>query len=147
MVFVPKSASFIQISARSTCTHLHHSELDSGSQCHLKTVETFSAYPKTTWCADSAALVSVGVSPDSWVRQWVRVHKARVRVRVRVHHARVRVHQVWVRVHWTRVRVQVHWTRVRVRVRVQWVRVRVRVRESNRSQSESGLSLDSWVQQ
>ena len=27
---------------------------------------------------------SVGVSPDSWVRQWVRVHKARVRVRVRV---------------------------------------------------------------
>ena len=88
---------------------------------------------------------SVGVSPDSWVRQWVRVHKARVRVRV--HQARVRVLQVWVRVHWTRVRVRVHWTRVRVRVRVQWVRVRVRVLESNRSQSESGLSLDSWVQQ
>ena len=49
---------------------------------------------------------SVGVNPDSWVQQWVRVHKARVRVRVRVHQARVRVHQVWVRVHWTRVRVQ-----------------------------------------
>ena len=44
---------------------------------------------------------SVGVSPDSWVWQWVWVHKARVRV----HQARVRVHQVWVRVHWTRVRV------------------------------------------
>ena len=86
---------------------------------------------------------SVGVSPDSWVRQWVRVHKARVRLRV--HQVRVRVHQVWIRVHWTRVRVRVHWTRVRVRV--QWVRVRVRVRESNRSQSEFGLSLDSWVQQ
>ena len=56
--------------------------------------------------------VSVGVSPDSWVRQWVRVHKARVRVRV--HQARVRVHQVWVRVHWTSVRVRVYWTRVRV---------------------------------
>ena len=67
--------------------------------------------------------ISVGVSPDSWVRQWVRVHKARVRVRV--HQARVRVHQAWVRVHWTR------------------VRVRVQVRESNRSQSESGLSPDS----
>ena len=75
---------------------------------------------------------SVGVSPDSWVR----VHKARVRVRV--HQARVRVHQVRVRVHWTRVRVRVHWTRVRVRV--QWVRVRVWV-------LESGLNLDSWVQQ
>ena len=88
---------------------------------------------------------SVGVSPDSWVRQWVWVHKTRVRVRV--HQVRVRVHQVWVRVHWTRVRVRVHCTRVRVQVRVQWVRVPVRVRESNRSQSESGLSLDSWVQQ
>ena len=87
-------------------------------------------------------LSSVGVSPDSWVQQWVRVHKARVRVRVQVHQARVRVHQGWVRVHWTRVRVRVrvHWTRVRVRVRVQWVRVRVRV-------LESGLSLDSWIQQ
>ena len=87
----------------------------------------------------ACAYVSVGVSPGSWVRQWVRVHTARVQVRV--HQVRVRVHQAWVRVHWTRVRVRVHWTRVRVRV--QWVRVR----ESNRSQSESGLSLDSWVQQ
>ena len=66
---------------------------------------------------------SVGVSPSSWVWQWVRVHKARVQVRF--HQARVWVHQVWVQVHWTRVRVRVHWTRVRVRVRVQWVRVRV----------------------
>ena len=70
--------------------------------------------------------LSIGVSPDSWVQQWVRVHKARVRVRVRVHQARFRVHKVWIRVLWTRVRVRVHWTRVRVRVRVQRVRVRVR---------------------
>ena len=115
--------------------------------------KTFMLYHKKRLLDLEPLNTSVGVSPDSWVRQWVRVHKARVRVRVRVHQARVRVHQVWVRVHWTRVRVRVrvHQTRVRVRVRVQWARVRVRVCESNRSQSESGLesglSLDSWVQQ
>ena len=72
------------------------------------------------WC--------VGVSPDSWVQQWVRVHKARVRVRV--HQGRVRVHQV---------RVRVHWTRVRVRVRVHWTRVRVRVQQKSEC-------VRSWVQ-
>ena len=68
---------------------------------------------------------SVGASPDSWVQQWVRVHKARVRVWS--YKARVRVHQVWVQVHWIRVQVRVHWTRVRV----QWVRVRVRVQQKS----------------
>ena len=47
---------FTQISKRSPCTHLHHSELDSVGQCHITTIETFPAYPKTTWCEDSAAL-------------------------------------------------------------------------------------------
>ena len=51
---------FTQISESSTCTHLHHSELDSGGQSHLKTVETFNAYPKTTWFQDSAALIAHG---------------------------------------------------------------------------------------
>ena len=59
------------------------------------------------------------------VQQWVRVHKARVRVRV--HQVRVQVHQVWVRVHWTRVQVRVHWTRVRV----QWVMVKVWVQQKS----------------
>ena len=59
------------------------------------------AHLQHTWLSWEVLFVSVGVSPDSWVQQWVRVHKARVRVRV--HQAKVRVHQVWVRVHWTRV--------------------------------------------
>ena len=86
------------------------------------------AHLQHTWLSWEALFVSVGVSPDSSVQQWVRVHKARVRV-----------HQARIRVHWTRVRV--HWTRVRVRVRVHWTRVWVRVRESNKSQSECGLEL------
>ena len=39
---------FTQISERSTCTHLHHSNLDSGGQIYLKMTKIFSAYAKTT---------------------------------------------------------------------------------------------------
>ena len=59
--FYQKVHFYSQISERSTCTHLHHSELDKGDQCHLETVETFPEYSKTTWCEDSAAL--------HWTRQ------------------------------------------------------------------------------
>ena len=48
------------------------------------------AHLQHTWLSWEVLFVSVGVSPDSWVQQWVRVHKARVRVRV--HQAKVRVH-------------------------------------------------------
>ena len=57
-LFDQKVHFFNQISERSICTHLHHTELDLGDQSHLKTVETVSAYPKTTWCEDSQLFCS-----------------------------------------------------------------------------------------
>ena len=62
--FLSEVRFIIQISKRSTCAHLHHAELDSVGQSHLKTVATFlafPAYPKTTWCEDSAALYDMGM--------------------------------------------------------------------------------------
>ena len=54
-----KKCIFPQISEGSTCMHLHHLELNSVGQCHLKDVETFPADPKTTWCEDSIALIQL----------------------------------------------------------------------------------------
>ena len=54
--FLTKNAFFAQISERSTCTHLHHSDLDSGGQIDLKITKIFSAYAKTTSWWNSSGL-------------------------------------------------------------------------------------------
>ena len=48
MFFDQKMHFFTQISERSTCTHLHHLDLDSGGQRYLEMTKKFPAYAKTT---------------------------------------------------------------------------------------------------
>ena len=57
MFFVQKMYFFTQISERSTCTHLHHSNLDSGGQIYLKITKILSAYAKTTCWWNSSRLM------------------------------------------------------------------------------------------
>ena len=48
---------FTQISEHSTCTHLHHSDLDSAHQRYLEMTKKFSADAKTTCLRNSSELV------------------------------------------------------------------------------------------
>ena len=57
MFFDQKMHFFTQISERSTCTHLHHSDLDSGGQRYLEMTNKFSAYAKTTCWWNSSRLI------------------------------------------------------------------------------------------
>ena len=76
--FFTKNVFFHPISERSTCTRLHHSNLDSGDQIYLKLTKIFSAYAKTTcWCNSSRLvhcmftgadphMVQIGTGPSFW---------------------------------------------------------------------------------
>ena len=55
--FDQKMYFFTQISERSTCTHLHHSALDSAGQGYLEMTKKFSAYAKTTCLWNSSRLL------------------------------------------------------------------------------------------
>ena len=54
--FDQKLHFFTQILKRSTCTHSHHSDLDSGGQIYQKMTKVLSAYAKTTCWWNSSRL-------------------------------------------------------------------------------------------
>ena len=56
-IFFDQKLHFVtQILERSTFSHLHHSDLDSGGQIYLKMTKIFSAYAKTTCWWNSSRL-------------------------------------------------------------------------------------------
>ena len=57
--FDQKLHFFTKILERSICTHLHHSDLDSGGQIYLKMTKIFSAYAKTMCWWNSSRLYSL----------------------------------------------------------------------------------------